>query len=68
MSGPALAERLKASHPHIKRLFASGFGDDQAFRQGVLAGDVPFIAKPYAVAELRREVRRLLDAKIGAGG
>ena len=42
MSGKQLADRLQASHPHIKVLFASGYTEDAIVSQGVLTPGIEF--------------------------
>ncbi len=59
-SGPELAARMTAAKPAQAILFMSGYTEDAAFLRGVLARQLPFIAKPFAPAELLRKVREVL--------
>jgi PAS domain S-box-containing protein len=61
MSGPELATRLSTLRPGMKVLYTSGYTDDEVVRRGILTDAVRFINKPYAVSELTRKVREVLD-------
>ena len=61
MGGRELAERLAASHPEMRVLYMSGYTDDAVAGQGVVAGAVAFLQKPFTAAVLARKVRELLD-------
>jgi signal transduction histidine kinase/HAMP domain-containing protein len=61
MSGSALAEQLRAAHPEIKVLFASGYTDEAIVRHGVLSPGVTLIQKPFTPATLALKVRQVLD-------
>jgi DNA-binding response OmpR family regulator len=58
MNGPQLAERLLEIRPGTKILFMSSFEVS-----GILSPNTPFIAKPFAVDELARRVRQMLDRR-----
>jgi DNA-binding response OmpR family regulator len=60
MSGGWLAEQLSQALPGLPMLFMSGFTDEEVMRRGLLAAGRPFLQKPFAPAELAREVRRVL--------
>jgi CheY-like chemotaxis protein len=62
MSGRELAEAIKASHPDIRVLFASGYTDDAVVRHGVVETGLHFIQKPFTPAALLLKVRQVLDA------
>jgi two-component system, cell cycle sensor histidine kinase and response regulator CckA len=47
----------------MKRLFMSGYTADVIADQGVLARGVPFIQKPFSIAELCAKVREALDSR-----
>jgi hypothetical protein len=48
-------------------LFMSGYPGDDVVRRGLLSPDAPFVQKPFALADLGRTVRRLLDRARDAG-
>ncbi len=61
MSGRQLSQRVAADHPAVRVLFMSGYTDDAALHDGVVARTTHFIAKPYTVEALTRKVRQILD-------
>jgi signal transduction histidine kinase/CheY-like chemotaxis protein len=62
ISGPQLAERLRATRPFLRVLFMSGYADDAVIRHGILETEVAFIQKPFTPDALARKVRETLDA------
>lgn len=63
INGRTLAERWRALHPESKVLFTSGHAEDTLLRQGVVAGQMAFIGKPYTLEALARRVRAVLDGQ-----
>jgi two-component system cell cycle sensor histidine kinase/response regulator CckA len=63
MSGPKLAEHLRAGKPDLKVLFMSGYTDDDMIRHGMIDEDIEFLQKPFSPLELARKVRKVLDGK-----
>jgi CheY-like chemotaxis protein len=64
MTGPELAKQLRAKQPSLRVLFTSGYSADAVARQfGLTDNTWAFISKPYGLADLTREVRRVLDEK-----
>jgi PAS domain S-box-containing protein len=61
MGGGELAERVRERLPDVRVLFISGYADDEMVRHGVVAGEVPFLQKPFTGSDLLREVRGILD-------
>jgi two-component system cell cycle sensor histidine kinase/response regulator CckA len=55
MDGPTLVRTLRTRHPGLKALLISGYAD-AAQRQALLAERVKFLAKPFAMADLVRQV------------
>lgn len=62
MSGPELAERLNPWHPEMKILYVSGYADDAIVHHGVMDSGVAFLQKPFALEELLKKVRQVLDS------
>ena len=62
MQGAALAAELTAIRPELRTLFVSGFPEDSIVRNGVLAGEVAYLPKPFSAASLARAVRHTIDA------
>jgi len=68
MTGPALAEQLRASQSGLRVLFTSGYSRSVVARRfGLTDHDLAFISKPYDHAVLARAVRRVLDAPAVTG-
>ncbi len=61
MGGRELAARLRQIQPGLRILFVSGYAGDLAALQEALTEGTDFLAKPFAVADLARRVRALLD-------
>ncbi len=47
-------------------LFTSGYAARDVQERTMLDRDVPFLAKPWTIAELLRKVREVLDAPVTA--
>jgi signal transduction histidine kinase len=62
MSGPQLAERVKATRPGMKVLFMSGYTESSVGNDGAPESRAAFLAKPIVPASLRTRVREVLDA------
>jgi CheY-like chemotaxis protein len=60
MNGGQLVERL-APLRKMKVLFMSGYTEDTASLQGLLAAGVPFLEKPFKIITLVQKVREVLD-------
>ncbi len=65
MSGPELAQGLRARFPQMKVLFMSGYTGDTVVRHGLLEAEEAFIQKPYTPSALAEKVRLLLDKNSG---
>jgi len=63
LKGPKLYERLSATAPTLKVLYASGYADNGIVRHGVLDKDVPFLQKPFTPEGLAKKVRDVLDGE-----
>jgi YesN/AraC family two-component response regulator len=59
MGGIELAERLSALHSDLKVLYTSGYNDSGAGLRRVPGSR--YLQKPYAMQELGRTLRELLD-------
>ena len=62
VSGPGVAEVLRALRPGLRVLFVSGYTDDEVVRRGVTQATAHFLHKPFTPADLARKVREVLDA------
>ncbi len=62
MSGPAVAEALRALRPSIRVLYMSGYLDDAIVKTGVLDEGMPFLQKPFTPMLLAKKIREVLDA------
>ena len=63
MSGPQLAEMLRARYPEMKTLFMSGYTGDFLTQHGIAESEGDFLAKPFTLQTLTSKVRELLDRK-----
>ena len=61
MSGKELAERVQASSPHTRILFASAYTGNAMVHQGVLNQGMALLQKPFTPSALARTVREVLD-------
>jgi CheY-like chemotaxis protein len=60
MNGRDLAQTLLNQHPHLSRLFMSGYSADVMADGGMLDSQVHFIQKPFAMKKLALKVRQAL--------
>ena len=63
MNGRDLANNISALHPHLKRLFMSGYTANVIVHHGVLDVGVQFIQKPFSARDLAAKVREVLDSE-----
>jgi len=61
MSGPAVAEALRALRPSIRVLYMSGYTDEAIVKTGVLEEGKPFLQKPFTPMQLAKKIRGVLD-------
>jgi DNA-binding NtrC family response regulator len=62
LSGPALADELKARWPQLRTLLMSGYTDDNMVRHAVVDGRRPFLQKPFSPETIARKVRMVFDS------
>jgi two-component system cell cycle sensor histidine kinase/response regulator CckA len=62
MSGRVLAERLRATRPHTRIIFMSGYTDDAVLARSMVESGIAFIQKPFTPAGLAAAVRSALDS------
>jgi CheY-like chemotaxis protein len=68
ITGIALAQRLRVSHPELRVLFTSGYSNDVAFPDDGRDPATRFLEKPYTPARLARAVREALDTPSPSAG
>jgi two-component system NtrC family sensor kinase len=61
VGGRALYEAARAEGAKMKFLFASGYTARDLGATGAIDADLPFIHKPWTIADLARRVREVLD-------
>jgi two-component system cell cycle sensor histidine kinase/response regulator CckA len=61
MTGPQLADRLRATRPGLPVLFMSGYTDEAIVEHGILEAGLAYIEKPITVDLLTRRVREVLQ-------
>jgi two-component system cell cycle sensor histidine kinase/response regulator CckA len=64
MSGKALADQLRSSHPEMSVVYTSGYTDDAIVHHGVLDKGTHFLSKPFELEALARKVRDVLDGAV----
>jgi two-component system cell cycle sensor histidine kinase/response regulator CckA len=62
LNGPALYRAVRDADPSAKFLFTSGYSEGDIALRSLLEPGVRFVAKPWTIADLARQVRRALDA------
>jgi len=65
-SGPQLLSALREAGATPRMLFTSGYAARDVRERVMLESGMPFLAKPWTIAELLRKVREVLDAPPGA--
>jgi DNA-binding NtrC family response regulator len=60
MSGRELAQQIEKRSPKIRVLYMSGYTDDAALNNGVLAAGAQFLQKPFTTDALLRKVQDVL--------
>jgi CheY-like chemotaxis protein len=61
-NGVELADRLRVTRPQTRVLFMSGYTDNAAVRNGLLAPDTAFLQKPFTPEGLLRKIRQVIEA------
>ena len=61
MGGKELADLLARSRSGLKTIFTSGYTNHSIAHGNLMEGDFSFIQKPYAVEDLLRIARKILD-------
>jgi CheY-like chemotaxis protein len=65
MSGPELAERLRAEGARVPVIFMSGYSSAVQGSHGMLPPGATLLEKPFTSTDLARAVRRALDGAEG---
>jgi CheY-like chemotaxis protein len=66
LGGRDLVERLRASRPNLRVLYATGYVGDEVVRRGGLDPSSALLHKPFTADQLASAVRRALDAPAAA--
>jgi two-component system cell cycle sensor histidine kinase/response regulator CckA len=61
MGGRRVAEVIRATRPHLKVVYMSGYTDGAIVDHGILEPGVTFVQKPFATETLLRKIRDVLD-------
>jgi len=64
LNGPALFRAVREADPRMRFLFTSGYSENDIAMRSLLDPGVPFVAKPWTIADLARQVRRALDTPV----
>jgi len=63
MSAIDLVKIVESKRPDLKVIYMSGYTDHAIVRNGLLAGNVPFLQKPFAPDRLAHKVREVLNGR-----
>ena len=63
MSAIELVKIVESKRPELKVIYMSGYTDHAIVRNGLLAGNVPFLQKPFAPDRLAHKVREVLNSR-----
>ena len=61
IGGREVFDRIRARHPHLPVLFASGYNEDTVDSRFALTKGLHLLRKPYPAADLLRAIRATLD-------
>ncbi|MEM8951875.1 MAG: PAS domain S-box protein [Pseudomonadota bacterium] len=61
LSGSDLAQVIRQSYPSIKVLLTSGYSRHAGIETEAIDGDMPWLQKPYRMADLAQRIREVLD-------
>ena len=62
LNGPTLYRAVRQTDPSARFLFTSGYTASDIEQRSLVEPGVLFVAKPWTITELARQVRRALDA------
>jgi DNA-binding NtrC family response regulator len=65
LTGPVVAERLRAKQPDLNVLFMSGFHDAELVQRFVTDKGFNLLTKPFTVESLLRSVQNVLTLRAG---
>lgn len=63
MNGKMLADKMIKLNPDMKVIFMSGYTANAVAHQGLLRADMPYLQKPFHLANLTQLVRNVLDSE-----
>jgi two-component system cell cycle sensor histidine kinase/response regulator CckA len=63
LGGPELYREVRAVEPRVRFLFTSGYTEGDIEQRSLLEPGVRFVAKPWTISDLARQVRSALDAE-----
>jgi signal transduction histidine kinase/DNA-binding response OmpR family regulator len=61
IGGAEAVRLLQEQRPGMKALIMSGYTDDEMVRRGIVSSAIPFVQKPFLLADFARAVRDALD-------
>ncbi len=60
ISGPEMVERVIKTHPHIKVIFVSGYGEDAFYQKYGSNREFNFLPKPYTLNQIAEKVKEII--------
>jgi len=64
MNGKKLADKMVVKNPEMKVIYMSGYTANAVAHQGLMKSDMPYLQKPFHLANLTQLVRKVLDSEI----
>ena len=61
IAGKQLAVGLRERWPKLRVILMSGYAEDDVVRQGIRAGQLRFLQKPFDIETLAREIREAMN-------
>ena len=61
LNGRQVADAGRATRPHLKVLFITGYAENAAVGNGLLAPGMEVVTKPFDITTLARKIREMIE-------